>query len=145
LSSDEFDDPEREAGWIRDQREALLEYLAREQVSHNGVPERPDWLIAPYVAIWSVESKKRPGAVGWWAISGDVPTDYMSSSEIRDARMAMRVFSRRWAKASKQMAAGVEPEEFRIGKAERWPQLAPLLASRAKLLGDWADQDDMWS
>jgi len=144
LSSDEFDNPEREAAWVREQREALLDYLVREQVNHKGVPERPEWLVAPYVAIWSVESRKRPGAVGWWAISGDVPTDYMSSSEVRDARMAMRVFGRRWMKASKQIAAGVEPEEIRIGTPESWPQLAPLLASRAKLLSDWANEDDMW-
>jgi hypothetical protein len=145
LSSDEFDDPEREAAWILEQREALLEYLVHERVDHNGVPERPDWVIAPYVALWSVGSKTRPGAVGWWAISGDAPTDYMSSSEIRDARMAMRVFSRRWAKASKQMAAGVEPEDFRIGKPESWPELSSLLTSRAELLGEWAEDEDMWS
>lgn len=145
MSSDEFDDPAREAAWVREQREVVIEYLAREQVSHLGVPEKPEWLLAPYVAIWSVSSKKRLGAVGWWAITGDVPTDYVSSSEIRDARMAMLVFSLRWAKASKQMAAGEEPEEFHIGTADSWPELAPLLASRAKLLGEWAAADDMWS
>jgi hypothetical protein len=100
---------------------------------------------APYLAIWSVGSRKRPGAVGWWAINGDVPTDYMSSSEIRDARMAMRVFSRRWSKAAKQMAAGEESDEFQIGTVDSWPDLAPLLASRAKLLGEWAAADEMWS
>jgi hypothetical protein len=94
LSSDDFDDPDREAAWIREQREAVLEYLAREDVKHAGVPERPDWLLPPHVAIGSVGSSKRLDAVGWWAISGDVLTDYMSSSEIRDARVAMRVFSR---------------------------------------------------
>jgi hypothetical protein len=46
LSSDEFDNREREAAWILEQREALLEYLVHEQVDHNGVPERPDWVIA---------------------------------------------------------------------------------------------------
>jgi hypothetical protein len=145
LSSDEFDDPARKAAWIREQREVVLEYLAREQVSHLGVPELPEWFFAPYVAIWSVASKKRPGAVGWWAISGDVPTDYTSSSEIRDARMAMRSFSLRWAKAAKQMAAGEESDEFQVGRVENWPELAPLLASRAELLGEWAAADDMWS
>jgi len=145
LSSDEFDDPERETAWIREQREALLEYLAREQVSHLGVPEKPEWLLAAYVAIWSVGSKKRPGAVGWWAISGDVPTDYVSSSEIRDARVAMRVLSRRWSKAAKQMAAGEGPDEFQIGTVDSWPELGPLLAARAKLLSEWAAADDMWS
>lgn len=145
MSSDEFDDPERETAWIREQRELVLEYLAREQVTHLGVQERPEWFLAPYIAIWSVASKKRPGAVGWWAISGDVPTDYISSSEIRDARMAMRVFSRRWSKAAKQMAAGEESDEFQIGTVDSWPELAPLLASRAKLLGEWAAADDMWA
>ena len=123
----------------------MLEYLAREQVSHLGVPQKPEWFLAPYVAIWSVASKKRRGAVGWWAINGDVPTDYMSSSEIRDARMAMRVFGLRWSKAAKQMAAGQQPDEFQIGTVDSWPELAPLLASRAKLLGEWADADEMWS
>ena len=144
-NADEFDDPERERAWIREQREVVLEYLDREQPSYNGVPERPAWFLAPYYAIWAVGSRKRPGAVGWWAISGDVPTDYMSSSEIRDARMAMRVFGLRWTKAARQMAAGEEPDDFRIGTRANWPELAPLLASRAKLLVEWADEDDMWS
>jgi hypothetical protein len=123
----------------------LLEYLAREHVNHLGVPDEPEWFLAPYVAIWSVASKKRTNAVGWWAINGDVPTDYMSSSEIRDARMAMRVFSRRWSKAARQMAAGEEPDEFQIGTVDNWPDLGALLASRAKLLGEWAAADNMWS
>jgi hypothetical protein len=50
-----------------------------------------------------------------------------------------------WRKASKEMAAGEEPAEFRIGTPGAWPELAPLLASRARLLGEWATADDMWS
>lgn len=117
---DGSDDAGRDAAWIRQQRASLLRYLADAHVDHTGVAETPAWLVAPYVAIWSIGSKKRPGAIGWWAISGDVPTDFAFSNEIRNARMAMRVFSRRWKKASKRMAAGEQPDGFVIGPREAY-------------------------
>ena len=145
MSVNEFEDPAREREWIREQRAVVLEYLIREEVEHAGVPEDPAWFIASVIAIWRVGSRKREGAVGWWAISGDVPTDYVSSSEVRSPRAALRVFGTRWAKASKQMARGEEPDEFRIGRPEQNRDLAPMLASRAKMMTEMAADDELWS
>jgi hypothetical protein len=141
---EDFNDPAQHADWIREQRTNVLEYLAGEGVGAN-VPPEPSWLEAPYVAIWPAMSNAAPGRVGWWVISGDVPTDCVSSGEIRDARSAMRVFARRWQRASKRMARGETSDDFSLGTPSEWPQLAPMLASRASLLADWAADDELWS
>ena len=131
--------------WLKEQRANVLEYLASAGVSRADVPHKPAWFEAPVIAIWAVGSNATPGAVGWWAISGDVPTDYVSSSEIRDERAALRVFSLRWSRAAKRMAAGEAPEGMTIGAPSEWKALAPMLASRAKLLSEWAADDELWS
>jgi hypothetical protein len=141
---DDFDDPSQLADWIREQRANVLEYLAGEGVAAS-VPPEPSWQEAPYVAIWAAMSSTAPGRVGWWVICGDVPTDYVSSSEIPDPRSAVRVFGRRWLKASKRMARGETSDDFSLGTPSEWPQLAPMLASRATLLADWANDDELWS
>ena len=145
MSFEESEHPEREAEWNREQRANVLEYLAGAGVAQADVPREPTWSASPHLAIWPVRSSVQPHATGWWVISGDVPTDYVSSSEIPNERAAMRVFARRWMKASRRMARGEKPEDFQIGRPNEWKSLAPMLASRAKLLAEWAADDDLWS
>ena len=145
MSADSPEAPEGEAAWFREQRANVLEYLAAGGIERADIPQEPTWAEPPYVAIWPVRSLKNPEAVGWWAISGDVPTDYVSSSEVRDERSAMRAFGRRWNRAARKMAKGEEPADVRIGNPSEWRELAPLLASRAQLLSSWAEDDEVWS
>ena len=79
--------------WIASQRKVVQEYLEREGVDHLGVGEYPAFHLHPYVAVWAVQSKKAPGWVGWWAISGDLPTDYVSRGKIAHPREALRAFA----------------------------------------------------
>jgi hypothetical protein len=65
----------REDNWIRSQRKTEEEYLKRQRVDHLGVGEFPAFHVHPYVALWGVQSRKAPGWVGWWAISGELPSD----------------------------------------------------------------------
>jgi len=92
----------------------------------------------------AIESLKTPGAVGWWVIAGDLPTDYMSSAGIQHPREAMRAVARRWRGAASVMARGEQLPGYAIGPAEEGTRLAPLLESRAKLLAEWADDDSFW-
>ncbi len=144
MSSEEFDDPQREAEWLTEQRADVLEYLAGAGVPRADVPHEPAWCEPPYVAVWPVGSNANPGAVGWWVISGDVPPDYISSSEIRGARAGLRAFSLRWSRAARGMATGEAPEGLVIGAPAEWKSLAPMLASCATLLGEWANDDELW-
>jgi hypothetical protein len=135
---------EQEEAWVAEERAKVVAYLARTGIDHLGVGEWPAFHLQPYLAIWAVQSKKSPGAIGWWAISGDAPTDYMSGAGVRHPREAMAHFSRQWGEAAEFMLRGEEHPETKIGRKEDWPMLAPLLRSRSELLEDFASDDDLW-
>ena len=141
-----FDDPQ-DAAWIKAQCEIVTHYLAKEGVKHNGVATEPEWFIAPHVAVWAIRSVKDPDYVGWWAISGDLPTDYMTYRREESVGEILIAFATRWREAAKLMAMGKQPEGFSIGGPEHAKELAPLLTARAKLLYECAtemaeDSDD---
>jgi hypothetical protein len=133
-----------EDGWKAAQRSLVEDYLQREGVDHLGVDEQPAFDVYPYLALWAVQSKASPGNVGWWAISGDLPTDYISSSEGRHPRAALRAISKNWFAASNFMVRGESPPGCTIGTPDQWPKLGDLLRSRAKTLKDYADDDTLW-
>ena len=110
----------------------------------NATASGPAWHLPPYASLWAIESGENPGWVGWWVICGDLPTDYVSAQTIKHPRQAMRALADRWAPAAERMARGEAPEDFSLGQPEDWPTLAPLLASRAALLQDFAADDAMW-
>lgn len=130
--------------WIAEQRERVVEYLRMQEVDHLGVGDYPAFHVHPYLALWAVQSKKTPGAIGWWAISGDVPTDYISGRERRHPREALRAFSKYFREVSEYMLRGEPHPAVTIGKPDRWPELGGLLRTRAETLQDWADDDGMW-
>ena len=145
MDADRYDDPAREAAWLGEQRGRVEAYLTAQCVTHGGVADAPAWFVAPYLAVWPVTSLKSGSpSVGWWVLSGDVPTDYLSSAEGRDAREAMRAFSRRWSDLATRMDRGEAHPTMRVGDAERAAELAPLLHARAKLLRLFADDDECW-
>ncbi|PTE07319.1 DUF4826 family protein [Mesorhizobium helmanticense] len=140
---DEPDEAEEEA-WCESQRQYVLGYLGRENLKHGRVGEWPAWHVYPYVAVWAIESIEHPEWVGWWAISGDLPTDYISCGPDGTPRAAVRDFGLRWKEVAAAMAEGREHEEFTTGGPEHATTLAPLLRSRAKILLDWASDDSVW-
>jgi len=142
---EDFDDEQVLWTWLKDQRTRVVEYLLNEHVLHGGVADRPAWYVAPCLALWSVDSRRAPGRAGWWAVSGDVPTDYVSSADAKTARDAMRVFANQWEALAKKMLCGESDADMRIGARDQWPELAPLLSVRAKLLRRVAADDSHWS
>ena len=140
----EEEEREAEEAWVADERGKVIAYLESQKCSHAGVGEWPAFHIDPYVALWAVQSPSHPGRIGWWAISGDLPTDYMSSASGYHPREAMRHFSSEWLAASEAMKKGVPNEGVRIGTPELWPEMAPLLRERAEILREYADDDELW-
>lgn len=130
--------------WVASQRKVVQEYLEREQVDHLGVGEYPAFHVYPYVAVWAVQSKKSPGWVGWWAISGDLPTDYVSRGTITHPREALRAFAHQWHELSSYMLRGEAHPDVKIGTPDQWPELGDLLWRRAKILQTYADDDEIW-
>ena len=143
MSSDETASPED--SWLRAQREELKAYLAGEGVAHAGIDPDPAWYEPEVIAIWSIRSGTVPGTRGWWAINGDVPTDYIPADEAPDARTAVSCIAARWQAAADQMAQGIEPDQFVIGSPEDWPELAPMLRSRADTLAEWVADPELWA
>jgi hypothetical protein len=144
MSSDGHGDRRQEAQWFAKQRSIVECYLEGEGVKHRGVASEPDWSVAPYVAIWSVESMKAPGAVGWWAISGDLPTDYLSGHDATDARTALARFAERWREVSAYMLRGEEHPTVRFRGVSDQRELGDLLRRRAQIIERWSRDDEIW-
>ena len=141
--SNERDYPDEEE-WIAQERQKVLAYLASEQCEHGGVGEWPAFHLDPYIALWAIQSPTAPGRIGWWAISGDLPTDYISSGSGYHPRDALRHFSAEWLSVAASMRRGEMHPRTKMGKPELWPAMAPLLEKRAYLLKDYAEDDSLW-
>jgi hypothetical protein len=145
LPSPDYDDPKVEEQWCGDRRVEVARYLAGEGVAHGRIGEWPAWHVAPCVSVWAIESKVRPGAVGWWVICGDLPTDYVSAAEIKDPRKALQAFADRWQEYREAVRSGAPPPEFTLDGADRSPvDLTRLLEKRAKFLSGLAGDDSVW-
>jgi len=141
----DWDDPTVVERWCNERREDVSAYLHQQRVAHGRVGEWPAWHLAPYASVWAIESKSDPGWVGWWVISGDLPTDYVSAQAIKHPREAIRAIAERWSSAAEYMARGQTSPGFSIGSPSDWPALAPQLSSRAKLLQEWAADPELWN
>src|SRR5689334_15897733 len=94
-----------DAAWAAGQRKVVESYLRTQGCEHAGVSLEPRWYLSPYLAVWAVRSKARPDVVGWWAISGDVPTDYLTAShELRCTADVLAAFGAQWSRAAEAMA-----------------------------------------
>ena len=105
------------------------------------VGEWPAWHIAPYVSVWAIESVIAPGSVGWWALCGDLPTDYCSATDCPSPRDAIAKIARTWQEA----VAGTLPGDAMLKGLGLDASLAPMLTSRANLLLDWESDPAIWA
>ncbi len=140
----DYDDPEVEAQWCAERRDEVIEYLRGEGVVHGQIGSQPAWFVAPYVSVWAVESHPSQSAPGWWAMSGDMPNDYVSAKVAATPREAVEAIATLWRDAAQYMSRGERHPTFRIGTAEQDTELAPLLASRAELLLEWVSDPEAW-
>jgi hypothetical protein len=144
MTSPDWDDEAVTESWCAQQREIAAEYLLRQPVNFGELGEWPAWHVAPYVAVWAVESVVTPGKVGWWVISGDLPTDYTSGAGTPDPRSAVACFAQVWAQAANSIARGEQPINITVGAPDDAAMLGPLLKARAQLLTRWANDEAAW-
>ena len=127
-----------DAAWAADQRKVVEHYLQAQGCNHAGVSLEPRWYLLPYLALWAVRSKTNLDSVGWWAISGDVPTDYMTATpELRTIADVLAAFGAQWSRAAEAMSRG---HYAGIGKRENIAELAPLLRTRAEMLQELSEE-----
>jgi hypothetical protein len=129
-----------EEDWGLQARPKVIEYLKARGVTHGDVGDLPAWDTVPLVSIWAVASLARPGAVGWWVIYGDLPTNYCSGEECRHPRLALRRIVERW----RAELAKCKPGDEVIGSTGILASYASLLDTRAKILLGFADDDGLW-
>lgn len=144
MCGNEDDDSQSEAEWLEKQRSKVIQYLQNQGVQHGGVALEPAWFIAPCVSLWIIWSGKRKDAIGWWAISGDLPTDYLSGHDAGNPRTALGAFARIWAEVSDCMVRGEEHPIVKIGNPENRRHLGDLLGRRAKIYQEWCNDDGLW-
>lgn len=147
MTMEDYDDPEIEERWCEQQKAVVTEYLKSQGLMHRRVGDWPAWHVAPYVSIWAIESIKRPDRIGWWVICGDLPTDYISASEIeppQHPRKAIKAIAKRWLRYVDETKKGNKPKNYCIGKPESFEELAPLVVKRANLFIEWAQDDSLW-
>ncbi len=140
----DWDDPRVEEQWCCERRQNVGEYLVKEGVKHGEIGLWPAWHIVPYVSLWAVESLKAPGQVGWWAISGDLPTDYISASTADHPRKALLAFADAWKEIASHMLMGVPHPDTSFGPPERNPEFASLLEKRCETLRRFSEDDSIW-
>lgn len=138
--SDDDMPEEEEERWCAEQREKVVAYLRNEKVDFHDVGEWPAWHLAPYVSIWAVSVRARPEWLGWWAICGDLPTDYCTAAEPVHPRTAAKHFSNSWLAS----VNGCKPGDETIGETGLPIELEPLMRSRAEALAVWAADESLW-
>lgn len=137
MTEEEYD------AWASLERDRVNAYLELQGIASPNV-EWPAFDMAPHFAIWAVESKKAPGLVGWWAFSGDCPTDYVSEDGTSHPRNALRLLLEKWATYVPALKAGEQPQGISFGESADLPLLGDLLERRIALLTEWFEDDDLW-
>ncbi len=82
MAEPNYNDPEVEERWCSEQQIIVAGYLQTQRLKHGRIGEWPAWHVAPKASIWALESVARPEWIGWWVISGDLPTDYISAADV---------------------------------------------------------------
>ena len=140
-------DATEEARWCAAQRAIVVSYLEAEGLVHAEIGEWPAWHLAPIVSVWVVESLAHPGWIGWWVISGDIPTDYISASAVtppQHPRKALTVFATSWLAQARATEPPLTAIRASPGSIVLTEETSSMLESRAKLLLSWTADDDLW-
>ncbi|MHB9130989.1 MAG: DUF4826 family protein [Armatimonadota bacterium] len=137
-----FDDPVVQEAWCAESREKLLNKLAKDDFCYVTVSDEPLWWAPPLAAVWGIESI--PGVLGWYAISGDLPTTCLEVDGIEDARAFLRVISRQWQEAADALERDEPPVGFLSIPQKDRPRAARQLRHRAESLEWCAGEDSMW-
>ena len=122
--------------WVTNERRKVVDYLrAQEGLTHGDIGEWPAWRLATRISVWAVESVTQRGAIGWWVICGDLPTDYCSGGpDCRIPRAAVRKIVQSWQGALAQYRHGDRTSG----------ELAPLLRTRVDALSELLADDAEW-
>ena len=130
--------------WVARELEKVTYYLEKESIESPNVGEWPAFEVAPYFAIWAVESKSAPGHVGWWAFSGDIPTDYVTKSGETHPRNGLKDLLITWRSYIPKFKNNETYPGVKLGSGANLPKLGELLERRVSILEEWLYDDSLW-
>lgn len=130
--------------WVTRQRSRVIGFLENEGIDDPQVGEWPAFEVAPCFAIWAVESEQISGKIGWWAFSGDGPTDYVTEDGSCHPREALKRLLDQWRGYVSRMSEGKQPVGVRFPEEADLKHLAHLLDLRINVLAEWIDDDGLW-
>jgi len=133
-----------EEAWCDARALDVAQCLARHAVAHGRIGEIPAWHAMPYASIWAVESAHRPEWIGWWVISGDLPSDLIAAQGVETPRAALRAFGERWGRHAQALQRGEVPTPWSHLAPSELPAFSALLRRRGVALQQWADDDASW-
>ncbi|BAJ01788.1 DUF4826 family protein [Shewanella violacea] len=123
--------------WIREHFQKANKFLAEKGIIPSKVIADESRYLAPYVAVWKMESKQ-PKKQTFWVMSGDLPSDYVDVKVAATAREALRHFSMMWQlKAENLIKTGAIKEPTQA-------KFAQLLVSRAESLYQIHNDEKLW-
>ena len=123
--------------WVRTQFQKANRFLAEKGVIPSKVLADESRYLAPYMAVWKMESKQ-PKKQTFWVMSGDLPSDYVDIKVAATAREAVRHFSMMWQlKAENLHKSGLTKDPTQA-------KFANLLISRAESLYRMQADDKLW-
>ncbi|KZN64890.1 hypothetical protein N473_13940 [Pseudoalteromonas luteoviolacea CPMOR-1] len=121
--------------WQREQLHVAQRYLAEKGIITNKVIEKECRILPPALAIWRLEDQK---GKGYWAVSGQVPTDAVEVKVANTARDVLRHLSFQWQlKADGIMSSGI--------KDKTQVDFANLLVNKAHDIYAIYDNDKLWA
>lgn len=139
-----FDDPKVEEEWCAQGRDHVEWFLDQQPIEHGRIGEWPAFHIAPHVAVWAIESGEEEDLLGWWVITGDLPTDYFSAMELHHPRQVLAEAAARWQMLLDNVAKGVEDESISLAGLAENPELQEVLRVRIELLKRTFNQEEFW-
>lgn len=131
--------------WVEKERNKVELYLNAQGIMKPNVGPWPAFEAAPYFAIWAVESKKVAGKIGWWAFSGDCPTDYVSEDGKCHPRNALKILIEKWKSFIPYLKKGKQPPDNKFGEGNNLKLLGDLLETRVSILEGWLSNDELWT
>lgn len=122
------------AEWVREQFQKANKFLAENGVLFETVITEESRYLMPYLAVWKI---KAMDSKLYWVISGDLPTDYTSVDNAKDAKEVLRHFAMHWQlKAENLMKAE--------GADESQKAFGALLINRAESLYTMQNTPEFW-
>lgn len=114
--------------------------MSLQNVEHGEIGEVPAWFVHPILSLWAVESLKQPGKLGWWVLSGDIPTDYCSAAGKLHPRLALAEIADKWFSEVERTS----PTDIVIGSTGLSIELLELLTKRATLIRSILNDESAW-